>query len=183
MGVPLVLGAVGVIAVAGLVRRGGSLARHAIPQQRYTIEVSSGLFRESGANATTDKIIASYAKKMKGYGGWGKFPPVLGQVGAVDLDDVEEYEEADEAGHAHELAWSRPITRRDVGKQFVLLSDGHHRSYAASRLKIPILVAPYHGYSGQPWTPTEVAEWWAEYGGAGSAARRMYAEVKWSGSS
>lgn len=142
----------------------GSAARKVASPARYTVEVASDLFRESGANVTTNAIIASYAKKMAAYGGWGKFPPVLGQVGAVDAEDVEDYEQADEAGHAHELAWSRPITRRDVGREFVLLSDGHHRAYAAARLRIPILVAPYHGLSGQPWTLDEVAAWWNEHG-------------------
>lgn len=104
-------------------------------------ELQSDLFRESGHNATFPEKIDKYYKIMKDYDGWGPFPPIeYAGVSQVDEYDLEEYNEADEAGYAHELAWSRPISEADLGMWYAHLDDGHHRSYAARRLGIPLRV-------------------------------------------
>jgi hypothetical protein len=102
--------------------------------------VDSDLFRESGANVShTPEKIAQYAAAMAEYGGWGKFPMVAGRVVTIDAGDVERYEELDAKGIAWELAYSRPLTRADIGRRIVHLENGHNRSYAAARhgYKIP----------------------------------------------
>ena len=104
-------------------------------------EYQSDLFRESGANATFPERIKEYMKIMEEWEGWGPFPLIEHYgVGEIDEYDIEEYEEADKKGYANELAWSRPLTRKDLGLEYIHLDDGHHRSYAAHFLKIPLRV-------------------------------------------
>lgn len=103
-------------------------------------EVDSSLFRGSGANVTSESKALKYAESMRRQGGWGNFPPVHAHVGTIDEDDVDEYNEADEKGYAHELDYNRPLTRKDIGRDYVLLEDGHHRAWAAYLNKIPIRV-------------------------------------------
>lgn len=106
------------------------------------VEVQSGLFRESGVNASTnEETIDEYAGAMVSYDGtWGEFSPIHGVLQTVWEDDVEEYLEAEEEGLEHELAWSRPLTWHDVGIEYVAVEDGHNRAYAAASLHIPIRV-------------------------------------------
>ena len=129
----LTLAAVAALAAAGKLKKRGS-------RSEDSYEVGSDLFRESGVNATESDTIIEYRDAMRGYGGWGDFPPVSGGSDYVDEGDVEEYEEAWKGGYEHELAWSRPISAADIGREYVHLEDGHHRAYAASMLGFPIKV-------------------------------------------
>ena len=101
-------------------------------------EVQSDLFRESGANVTDEDQIEEYVEAMEDYNGWGDFPPVHGGYNEVDEQDLEDWEEAVEGGYEHELVWSRPLEKSDLGTVYAVIEDGHHRAYAASRLGIPI---------------------------------------------
>ena len=112
------------------------------------IEVQSDLFRESGANATDPELIETYVAAMQAQGGWSSFPPITAHLPDVDDDDIEEFEEAAEEGYEHELAWSRPLRRADVGTEYASIVDGHHRAYAARTLGIPIRV--------RLWDPRDV---------------------------
>jgi len=106
-----------------------------------TVRVQSDLFRESGSNATTSSAkIRDFAQVMRSNRGWGPFPPITGVIQKVDWQDIDEYEDALEDGYEHELAWSRPLTRADVGKVFVAIQDGHNRAYAAQQVGIPLVV-------------------------------------------
>lgn len=128
----LALGAVAALAVADVVRRRGSAARF--------IEADSDLFMESGCNVTCPAKVEKYVEIMETHGGWGPFPPIHGVFLQVTEDDLEEYTEAEQEGYAHELAWSRPPVREDLGRTYVAIEDGHHRSHAASRVGVPIRV-------------------------------------------
>lgn len=104
-------------------------------------EVQSDLFRESGANASTSEaLIMKYARAMRRYGSWGRFPPVRGTLHRVNESDLEDYAEAVERGYEHELAWSRPLTLDDLGLTYISLDDGHDRAYAAASLGLPLRV-------------------------------------------
>ena len=117
--------------------------------------VTSNLFRESGANVShTPETIAKYAKAMKKYGGWGKFPPIYGRVETVTSDDVERYAEWDKAGYAHELVYSRPLTIKDIGKRIVQIENGHNRAYAAAELGINIPVVDGNVEESKSSNPT-----------------------------
>jgi hypothetical protein len=118
------------------------LAQSNTPQKQAEPDeyVPSSLFRESGANATCPTKVAEYASAMAAYGGFGKFPMVTGRVCVIDHADVDRYEELDALGIAHELAYSRPLTRADVGRRIVHLENGHHRAHAAARHEFDIPV-------------------------------------------
>lgn len=96
------------------------------------------LFRESGANATCPDRVALYADVMRTKGGWGEFPAILGYIEKITLEDVHACEELIERGAEHvwlsEMAWSRTIHPRDVGKPYIHIIDGHHRANAAKLL-------------------------------------------------
>lgn len=103
--------------------------------------VTSDLFRESGANVShTPEKIRAYADAMTAYGGWGDFPMVAGRIYPVTREDVERYEECDAQGIAYELAYSRPLTRADIGRRIVHLENDHNRSYAARLVGVEIPV-------------------------------------------
>ena len=102
--------------------------------------VSSDLFRESGANITDERKLEAYAQAMREYGGWGDFPPCVGRVEVVFEADVDRFEEMAESGTAHELGFSRALERNDVGRRYIHLENGHHRSYAAQQSGIGIPV-------------------------------------------
>ncbi len=103
--------------------------------------VDSDLFRESGANVShTEEKIAEYAAAMEAYGGWGKFPMVAGRISTITEDEVERYSDYESNGYASDLAYSRPITKADIGRRIVHIENGHNRAYAAARLGIKIPV-------------------------------------------
>jgi len=149
-GVGWTLGAVGALAVGAAVGKRGSAAR----TPAY-IEIASDLFRESGYNATDFDQVDRYAASMKRAGGWGRFPPISGQIGTVDEGDLQNYRDAEEGGFEHELAWSRPLTDADLGRDYVAIEDGHHRAHAARMNRIPIRVRPFTWGKG-PWTAAEI---------------------------
>ena len=127
------------------------------------IEIASDLFRESGYNATDPDTITRYAAVMRRAGGWGGFPPISGQIGMVDEADLQKYLDADAEGYAHELAWSRPLTKSDVGREYVAITDGHHRAHAARINRIDIRVVPFHWSTGSSWSADEMRRWQSEY--------------------
>jgi len=129
------------------------------PEPQAWIEVPSDLFRESGANVFDEGKVESYATVMAEAGGWGDFPPIVGTVSQVDADDLERYEEAAAQDIAHELAWSRALTRHDLGRDYVHIENGHHRAYAAARAGIWLRVIPYDAASGEPWPQSQVDAW------------------------
>jgi len=152
-GVGWTLGAVGALAVGAAVGKRGSATR----TPSY-IEISSDLFRESGCNATDFDQVDRYAASMRRAGGWGRFPPISGQIGTVDEGDLQNYRDAEEGGFEHELAWSRPLTDADLGRDYVAIEDGHHRAHAARRNRIPIRVRPFTWGKGA-WTAAEIRRW------------------------
>jgi hypothetical protein len=77
---------------------------------------------------------------MAAYCGWGNFPPVAARIHAITKDDVDQYEEFERLGWSSELAYSRPLSRSDIGKRIAHLENGHHRAYAAARHGIEIAV-------------------------------------------
>lgn len=103
--------------------------------------VLADLFRESGANLTDPEKVERYAEIMREYGGWGMFPPCTGRVEVVTREMVERFDELAAAGHAHELGFSRALTDADVGRRYVHLENGHHRSHAAAQagFDIPVI--------------------------------------------
>jgi hypothetical protein len=139
----------------------GSRARSSAPSW---IELPSDLFQESGHNATEEAVARGYAGAMREMGGWGKFPPILAWIGTVDEDDLEKYQEAEREGYEHELAWSRPLRRADLGKDYAKVVDGHHRAHAARAVRVPLRVEPLSwGPSGaRPWTTQELDAYRAE---------------------
>jgi len=104
-------------------------------------EVQSDLFRGSGVNASTDfdKKIPEFASYMSN-NGWSRMPPIHGVIQTVDEQDIEDYQEAEENGYEHELDWSRPLTKDDLGMVYVNIEDGHSRAWAAKEAGIPIRV-------------------------------------------
>ncbi len=118
--------------------------------------IQSSFFRESGANITDESKIEGFYGAMLAYGGWGSFPPASGYVHELTQEEFDRHEELAQQGVAHELAFSRPLQQSDVGARYVQLAEGHHRSYAASRLGCEIRVVDlakqeegegYMGYS------------------------------------
>lgn len=101
-------------------------------------EVHVDLIRGSGANVETDEKIQKYSNKMKEFGSYGNFPPIKASLETVDDFDIEEYQDADERGYGHELAWSREISSKDKGKNYLSIYDGHHRALAALENNYPI---------------------------------------------
>lgn len=122
------------------------------------LEISSDLFRESGVNATDFDQVERYAASMRRAGGWGRFPPISGQIGTVDAADLQNYRDAEEGGFEHELAWSRPLTDADLGRDYVAIEDGHHRAHAARMNRIPIRVRPFTWGKGR-WTTAQIRRW------------------------
>ena len=99
-------------------------------------KISSGLFRESGANVShVPAKIAKYKRAMKKYGGWGDFPPITGREDTITKDDVNDYKK-----YGNEKGYSRAITTKDIGKKIVHIENGHNRAYAAKALGIDIPV-------------------------------------------
>ena len=139
--------------------RPGAKGRSARRGPQRWIEVDSDLFRESGCNTTHMGKAARFAEKMRSAGGWGRFPPISGYVQQVFKEDVEEYIEAEEGGYEHELAWSRPLTMRDVDRFYVAVDDGHHRAYAAAKAGIPIRIIPSLTSRAGGWTAEERRAW------------------------
>jgi hypothetical protein len=137
---------------------GGSAAR--VPT--YVL-VPSDLFRESGYNATDPEKVDRYAAIMRRARGWGRFPPISGQISYIDESDLQDYEDAAEGGFEHELAWSRPLTRADLGKDYVRIEDGHHRAHAAREAGLPLHVKPFTWGKGV-WPYAEIKRWWQEHG-------------------
>lgn len=113
-------------------------------KERY-VEVSSSLFRESGVNMTYPETISDYVDVMATTGGWGAFPPIRGVRQFVDESDLEDWEDTVESGYEHQLAWSRPLRKSDLGREYVAIEDGHHRAHAASAVGVPIRVKIWPG--------------------------------------
>ena len=139
-------------------RAGGSAGSRARSSAPSWIELSPDLFQESGHNATEEVVARGYAEAMRDMGGWGDFPPISAWIGTVDEEDLEKYQEAEEGGYEHELAWSRPLRRADLGKDYAKIVDGHHRAHAARAISAPLRVEPLSwGPSGaRPWTTQEL---------------------------
>jgi len=102
-------------------------------------EVDSSLFRGSGSNPISRAKIKKYAAAME-QSGWDRFPPIHGGISTIDETDIEDYEEAEAEGFAHELDYNRPIDQSDLGREYALIEDGHHRAFAAWLTEIPIRV-------------------------------------------
>lgn len=102
--------------------------------------IQSSFFRESGANITVESKIDDFYGAMLAYGGWGSFPPASGYVHELTQEEFDRHEELEQQGVAHELAFSRPLQQSDVGARYVQLAEGHHRSYAASRVGCEIRI-------------------------------------------
>lgn len=100
--------------------------------------VSCDLFRESGANVTSPEKIAEFRDAMRAADGWGSFPMVTGRIETVTMDDIGQCSSLALKGKEHvwlgELAWSRLITLRDLGRRYVHLENGHHRMHAGKAL-------------------------------------------------
>lgn len=109
--------------------QGGAKDRAADPD----IVLAPDLFRENGANITSQTKVDAYLDAMRGYGGWGTFPPVSGYVETLTMLDVQRFQELKAQGCHSELGWSREITVADVGRRYVHLTEGHHRSHAGMR--------------------------------------------------
>ena len=139
-------------------RVGGSAGSRARDDAPSWIELSSDLFQESGYNATEEAVAQDYAEAMRDMRGWGDFPPISAWIGTVDKEDLEKYQEAEEGGYEHELAWSRPLRRADLGKGYAKISDGHHRAHAARAVGVPLRVEPLSWGPGgaRPWTAQEL---------------------------
>lgn len=115
------------------------LRRRSFRDEPY-LELATDLFRSSGVNAEEPWKVAELASKMTTMGWTDDIPPLHGWVSEMDEDDVESYAEAEEEGYEHELAWSRPISKADLGKLYLTVEDGNHRAKAALAAGLPLRV-------------------------------------------
>jgi hypothetical protein len=102
------------------------------------VTVSSELFKiaERKLLGLPDDRIDEYKKIMEeDYDGtWGDFPPIYGRIRHVKgLHDKLNR-------GPDRLRWSRPLTEKDIGKEYTVVGDGHARAYAAQALGIGIRV-------------------------------------------
>ncbi len=92
-------------------------------------EISSDLFRSaSGANQKDIVKVSKYSSDMKKYGGWGDFPPVVGDKEVITRQDYLDYKK-----FGNEAQYSRPLKESDIGKEIVVIENGNHRAFAAQK--------------------------------------------------